>query len=200
MADAEIEVDLSQFAVGSIIDASAGMRLSQRSATHEPVLSPQEDDVDEAALEALMQQAQAFAPLDQRAEEAVHDREDDPKQDALGLTTLEDTAASAVPPPRGHLAVIDRLYKWERRRSAKLDKARREEQQRQSKEEESHCTFSPKVARPVSCHRYGCHCMLRTRIKPPGFVSVFILERLFGGRNGKMLLRPIKCACATLSR
>lgn len=152
MEDREIEIDLSQFTEGSIVNVAEGLQSHEPAATRASNGAAEGDDVDEAALEALMWQAQAFAPLSGALGVGMAGEEDS-KHDSLGLTTLEDTAASSEPPPRGHLAVIDRLYKWERRRSAKLDKARREEQQRLSKEEHIECTFSPQIARPVSAHR-----------------------------------------------
>jgi len=47
------------------------------------------------------------------------------------------------------MAVVDRLYKWEQRRSAKLSKARREEDLRQARAQRTSCTFRPSVTKPV---------------------------------------------------
>jgi hypothetical protein len=136
MAEAEIELDLSELAIDSKLrDGSAAVE-GERG----------EREIDE--LEALLAGAGEFAPLPDDGGLSYDEGREE--EQLTMLRSMDQAQAHAHSKPTGQLAVVDRLYKWEQRREAKLARARKEEAMKALENEQKACTFSPRVSLPVS--------------------------------------------------
>ncbi len=150
MADTEVIIDVAEL-VGDATEGAIAADAISPAAPPNASVGPSDEGLDE-----LLREAADFAPLPASVRGSTvasgdmsSDEEQSLPQD-LGVTTLEDRSSQPTPRPTGHMAVVDRLYKWNERRSAKLVRARREEQHRLGHEERMHCTFRPDVGKPVS--------------------------------------------------
>lgn len=150
MADTEVVIDVAELVGHATEHALAGSEISAV-APEDALVGPSDEGLDE-----LLREAADFAPLPASARGStvasgdVSSDEEDCIPKNLGVTTLEDRSSQPTPRPTGHMAVVDRLYKWNERRSAKLVRARREEKHRIGHEEREQCTFRPAVGKSVS--------------------------------------------------
>lgn len=150
MADTEVVIDVADL-VGDATEGALAADAISAAAPDDAPVGPSDEALDE-----LLREAADFAPLPASvrgstvASGDMSSDEDESMPQERGVTTLEDRSSQPTPRPTGHMAVVDRLYKWNERRSAKLVRARREEEHRLGHEEREQCTFQPAVGKLVS--------------------------------------------------